>query len=391
MKLKSLLILAPPVPPHHIGGDGKFALDIATELSKKGQRVAILTPFYNGRFIDERPNDFLRIIRIPISDPLSKNPWDVPIWDPEFTIGRDEVLLEHIRNLNLINKDVWVHEIGGSIYNRLLLTLKNQEELSYSCHIQIVLENYDKLIPNNRDLKKLTLESQRLLIKNASMVFFLSKFDFIPFQYDVKDYRIVPNGVELSKFVFKKQVERDTRYRIFIGGRLHDKMKGAAKMFPILNMILEKEKMVELHVCAPDKTYFEHFSTEAMKHIHYHGWISVQKTQEIIGRCNLSLVPSLYEPFGLLALESLANGIPVLGTKTGGLSEMIIPNTNGNFIDTQYPNKVRTILEYYISHKNNLQRRDIQDSIRMTIEKYDIKNIADLYLNNLGGFLASEC
>jgi 1,4-alpha-glucan branching enzyme len=44
---------------------------------------------------------------------------------------------------------------------------------------------------------------------------------------------------------------------------------------------------------------------------------------ELLRRCSVLCVPSLGEPFGLVALEAMASGKPVVGTDAGGLAHLI--------------------------------------------------------------------
>jgi glycosyltransferase involved in cell wall biosynthesis len=44
---------------------------------------------------------------------------------------------------------------------------------------------------------------------------------------------------------------------------------------------------------------------------------------------DVAVVPSLYEPFGLVALEALACGVPVVATATGGLKEIVVDGECG--------------------------------------------------------------
>jgi glycosyltransferase involved in cell wall biosynthesis len=46
-------------------------------------------------------------------------------------------------------------------------------------------------------------------------------------------------------------------------------------------------------------------------------------------------VPSIYEPFGMTALEALACQRPVVATRVGGLKEIITPNINGFLAEPQ--------------------------------------------------------
>lgn len=49
---------------------------------------------------------------------------------------------------------------------------------------------------------------------------------------------------------------------------------------------------------------------------------------------NIMLAPSIYEPFGLMALEAMATGTPVVASKVGGLAETVIDITQYNISGT---------------------------------------------------------
>ncbi|MDX2381539.1 MAG: glycosyltransferase family 4 protein, partial [Acidimicrobiia bacterium] len=53
------------------------------------------------------------------------------------------------------------------------------------------------------------------------------------------------------------------------------------------------------------------------------GYVPDAELRKLIRRAGCVVIPSLYEPFGLVALEALAAGAPLIVADTGGLSEMI--------------------------------------------------------------------
>jgi glycosyltransferase involved in cell wall biosynthesis len=57
----------------------------------------------------------------------------------------------------------------------------------------------------------------------------------------------------------------------------------------------------------------------------YHGRLPKEQTIMWMSKAQYTLMPSLFlETFGLVALDSLASGIPVIGEKKGGLTPFII-------------------------------------------------------------------
>ncbi len=53
------------------------------------------------------------------------------------------------------------------------------------------------------------------------------------------------------------------------------------------------------------------------------GWIGDDVLHSLYRMADLTVVPSLYEPFGLVALEAMASGCPCIVADTGGLREIV--------------------------------------------------------------------
>jgi len=56
------------------------------------------------------------------------------------------------------------------------------------------------------------------------------------------------------------------------------------------------------------------------------GWIGDDVLHSLYRIADLTVVPSLYEPFGLVALEAMASGCPCIVADTGGLREIVPAN-----------------------------------------------------------------
>jgi glycogen(starch) synthase len=53
------------------------------------------------------------------------------------------------------------------------------------------------------------------------------------------------------------------------------------------------------------------------------GFLSTADLRALVHRAGCVVIPSLYEPFGVVALEALAAGAPLIVARTGGLAELI--------------------------------------------------------------------
>jgi glycogen(starch) synthase len=60
-----------------------------------------------------------------------------------------------------------------------------------------------------------------------------------------------------------------------------------------------------------------------LEHGTFLGWIGDDVLHSLYRIADLCVVPSLYEPFGLVALEAMASGCPCIVADTGGLREVV--------------------------------------------------------------------
>ena len=66
-------------------------------------------------------------------------------------------------------------------------------------------------------------------------------------------------------------------------------------------------------------------------------WLRPNDLERLLARSSLVLVPSVYEPFGLMALEAMRMGVPVLAANTGGLTETAAPGSGAVLVDSHHP------------------------------------------------------
>ncbi|HYN57754.1 MAG TPA: glycosyltransferase family 4 protein [Motilibacterales bacterium] len=55
--------------------------------------------------------------------------------------------------------------------------------------------------------------------------------------------------------------------------------------------------------------------------VRFLGWVSEEDLRAIVAAADVAIAPSLYEPFGLVALEAAAMGTPLVVSNAGGLAE----------------------------------------------------------------------
>jgi glycosyltransferase involved in cell wall biosynthesis len=123
------------------------------------------------------------------------------------------------------------------------------------------------------------------------------------------------------------------------------------------------------------------------QHVLFTGFVDDEKRNQLLHLAEIAVFPSLYEPFGIVALEAMAAGLPVVVSDVGGLADVIDHGRNGL---KMYPNDEYSLaLQVKDLLRNPKLRRTIRDAAFQDIQKYDWNRIAirtiDIYHHVLGG------
>lgn len=108
--------------------------------------------------------------------------------------------------------------------------------------------------------------------------------------------------------------------------------------------------------------------------VEFLGFKQPSEVREILRASSLHIVPSLSEPFGIVALEAMAEGIPVLSTSTGGLQEIVINGWNGRTVP---PNDIDALArEIEVMLSDDKQRIKYALNGIQTIQNFSWEKIA---------------
>jgi glycosyltransferase involved in cell wall biosynthesis len=80
------------------------------------------------------------------------------------------------------------------------------------------------------------------------------------------------------------------------------------------------------------------------------GAVNREYLQYHYSSAEVTVVPSYYEPFGLVPLESMACGTPVIASRVGGMQYTIKDGKTGYLVPPQDPLALAAKLEYFLKH-----------------------------------------
>jgi hypothetical protein len=161
-----------------------------------------------------------------------------------------------------------------------------------------------------------------------------------------EEIKIIPLGISLPREHLLKAPENQRPIVLFVG-RL-EKRKGAHTLAEAVPLVLKKIPDVEfifigrdtfvsndfVSVNGKDKHSFQKFvegkiPVSCRENVKFLGYIDQKKLPYYYNLCDVFAAPSLYESFGLIYIEAMSYGKPVIGCSAGGVPELINSGVNG--------------------------------------------------------------
>ena len=211
--------------------------------------------------------------------------------------------------------------------------------------------------------------------------------------YDIAERRVtvIPNGIDPEDLqpvpdldeLRARFAEPDERLVLLVGRLVYE--KGFQLALDALPSVIRRAGKVRFLVAGAG-THESELKQQArrlglMRHGTFMGWIGDDVLHSLYRIADLCVVPSLYEPFGLVALEAMASGCPCIVADTGGLRE-VVPNEDvGLRFRSRDPRSLAEMMERVLTDdelrdrlvteaSEHVLRFDWADVARQTAELY---------------------
>jgi len=218
-------------------------------------------------------------------------------------------------------------------------------------------------------------------LKNASCMIAVSKSlrnEILPLTN--KPVEVIHNIVDIEKFNSRKKAPGDIMNIGFLGN-LRSNNKGLDLL--IKSAAALKKGSFRLHIGGEGilmddyKKLAEESGIESQ--CIFYGEIDREKIVDFFLKADLFVLPSRYETFGVVLIEAMACGIPVIATKCGG-PEDIVTKATGLLIEKDNVGELTSALLYMLEHLDSYNKETIISYAREHFGKQAfIKRTLDLY------------
>ena len=319
-----IAILTPLFPPKHLAGLEIAAYNIAKHLSRRNHEVHVITTLDKSLPKESREEDFFvhrfKTSKIPILRTVLyyiKSFFVVKKINPDIVHVQTIYLsLSGLLIKKFLRKSYVVYGRGSDVY----LPWRFKNIIS-----KPILKNANGVIVLTEDMKR---EIQKICNR---------------------DVFVIPNGIDLGRFENLSREELCSKLKIngekiivFVGTLRP--VKGVRYIIEAMKIITNKNKNNRLFIVGDgeDRGYLENLvkKLDLQECVNFVGKVPNEKVPEYMAASDVFVLPSLSESFGIVNLEAMASGLPIVATNVRGLPEIIEDGENGFLVEPKNANEI---------------------------------------------------
>lgn len=185
-----------------------------------------------------------------------------------------------------------------------------------------------------------------------------------------------------------KELDLDQKQK-YIGyvGRI-DYKKGWDVLLDAVRLLKEEKKLDDKKIIVvgngKEENKFNEFIAkyELNKHIIRFDLATQEKLNKLYNCMEVFCFPTMREgeSLGLVGLEAMASGVPVIGSNIGGLKDYLIDNKNGLFFNAGDSKMLKEKLEEYFKFNQEI-KENMKIEARKTAQQYEVHNVKNLLVN----------
>jgi glycogen(starch) synthase len=370
------LIVSWEFPPLVVGGLGRHVAALARELDALGHDVRVLTRGTTSTRQIERSGN-VRIIRAA-ADPIAVDfgTESVLAWSQTFEHSLTRAGLALVRDWqpDVIHAHDWlvtqtshtVHQVTGApVVATMHATEHGRQQGWLTTPLQAAIHSVERW---------LCTEAAAVVTCSGFMADTVCSL----FGLDRGRMHVIGNGIDPQIWSAPPPATSVDGPLIAFAGRLvHE--KGLQELIKAIPLLRKDFPGLRLAVAGSgplledQRDRARRYSVDEL--ISWHGQLEDAALAALFRTAAVVVVPSLYEPFGLVALEAQATGTPVAVSDTGGLTDLVEPGATGERFTPESPAAIAAAVERILADPDRAATMAAA-ALHLAVQKYSWTAVA---------------
>ncbi len=365
-------------PPKTVGGLARHVYDLTLAMVREGVEIHLFTCGTSGAPDYENVNG-VHVYRVT---PYQVSAPDFPAWALQFNVAILERIIPVLREIgepHVIHAHDWLvafaaRALKHSIQKPLIATI-HATEFGRNNGLHNATQNYISSIE-----WWLTYEAWKVIVCSRYMQ---NELNYI-FQLPSDKMRIIHNGVNPDNFVYhpgklsRNSYAADNERIVFFVGRLV-REKGVQVLLDAVPQVLAHHPNTKFVIGGKgpheDQLRYQARRLGIDNRVYFTGFVNEEVRNALYHWADVAVFPSLYEPFGIVALEAMAARTPVIVADTGGMSEIIDHGVEGLKVYPGDSHSLALNINLMLSRPDFAEKMK-EKAYRKVVEQYDWGKIA---------------
>lgn len=338
-----ILVFSWEFPPRIVGGIARHVAELYPELVKLGHTIHLMTVEF-GQAPPYEVVEGIHVHRVPVRSGYDFFQWVANMNDSMGKFGGKLLLSD---SFDLIHAHDWLVSDAAIALKYhfklpLIATIHATEYGRYNG-----LHNRTHYYIHGKE-SHLAHEAWRIIVctdymRHEMQRAFRSPWNKIDVIYNGIRPEKKPKWHEFDAWNFRRKFAADEEQIVYYVGRMtHEKgvsvlLNAAPK---VLSEMGNKVKFVIVGGGNTDNLKFQAGNLGIWGRCYFTGFMSDEDLHKFQAVANCAVFPSLYEPFGIVALESFAARVPVVVSDTGGLPEVVQHTKTGIVTQVNNPDSL---------------------------------------------------
>ena len=322
-----ILMLTWEYPPRVVGGIARVVHDLSHRLIKDGHEVTVVT-YRDGETPYFEDDKGVKVHRI---DNYMINPNNFIDWIMQMNFNMvtkvNQIIAEE-GGFDVIHAHDWLVAYAAKTiknsYNIPIVATIHATEAGRNSGIHDETQRYI-----NDTEWMLTYEATEVIVNSNYMKNEVQRLFGLPFE----KINVVANGVNLNKFsgmdrdyTFRRKYAMDNEKIILFMGRLVYE-KGIQNLLAAMPKVLAGYHDAKLVIAGKggmmDELRAQADALGLGEKVYFAGYMNGKDVEKMYKAADISVFPSTYEPFGIVALEGMLAERPIVVSDAGGLGEIV--------------------------------------------------------------------